>query len=111
MSVKAKEKKYLPLKHKAVASVLRQGKEKATLMSDIMSLTDIKEERQMYQIIEDLIVKYGYCIAGNKSGAFKGYYIISNESELGETLHTMEKTIKTMAKRHEKLRENYKSIS
>lgn len=102
-----KTKKSLPPNHKAVASILREGKENATLMSDIMSITGIKDSRQMYQIIEDLIIKYGYCIAGNKSGKFKGYYLIINKTELQETLRTMNATIQSMLNRHKQLEKNF----
>lgn len=108
MSVATKEiNKSLPPKYKAVVSALREGKENATLLSDIMMIADIQDRRQAYQIIEDLIIKYGYCIAGNKKGEFKGYYLITNKSELKETLGSLNTTIQSLMKRHKMLLLNY----
>ena len=43
-----------------MADSIRVGKSSATLLSDIMSIADIKDRRTAYQIIEELIVKHGY---------------------------------------------------
>ena len=108
MTATKTKKRVLPSNHKTVAGILREGKTNATLMSDIMSIAGINDRRQMYQIIEELIVKYGYCIAGSKKGEYKGYYIISNKGELIETLNSLNSTIQSMMTRHKKLQENFK---
>ena len=106
-ATKEKHKETLPHSHRLVASTLREGKQNATLKSDIMSITGIKDSRQMYQIIEDLIIDHGYCIAGSKSGEHKGYYLITNKKELQETLRTINATAQSLLNRHKQLQKNY----
>lgn len=103
-----KTQKNLPELHKTVGSLIRVGKENATLLSDIMSICGISDRRQAYQIIEDLIIKYGYPIVASKQGEYKGYFLPANTEEFQEAAATMRTTIESMKKRYNKLIENYK---
>src|SRR5690625_4207783 len=105
--IKGKKLKTLPEKHRIVAQSIRVGKENATLLSDIMILADIKERRQAYQIIEDLINKHGYPIVASRSGDYRGYFIPANDKEFQEIVETFKTTIDSMNKRYENLLNNY----
>lgn len=105
--MKKDQQKNLPELHKTVGSLIRVGKENATLLSDIMSICGISDRRQAYQIIEDLIIKYGYPIVASKQGIYKGYYIPATTKEFEEAAATIRTTIESMKKRYTKLAENY----
>jgi len=105
-----KENENLPEKYKTVAGLIRVGKENATLLSDIMSLADIQDRRQAYQIIEDLINKYGYVIGASKSGKYKGYYIPGNDKEFQEVATQFKQSITSMNKRYTNLLINYSKL-
>lgn len=72
-----------------------------------MSITGIKDMRQVREIIEQLINKYGYCIGSSRKGKAKGYYIISDKDELEATLRTYNAQIMSMLKRHRNLQQNW----
>lgn len=105
--IEKKQKKALPRNYALVASVLREGKENSITATDIMRFTGIKDKRSIHEIIEQLILKYGFVIGSSRKGEYKGYYLISNKEELKETLYTYNAQIQSMIKRHQKLRENY----
>lgn len=105
--VAAKIKKALPRNYALVASVLREGKENSITTTDIMRFTGIKDKRSIHEIIEQLILKYGFVIGSSRKGKYKGYYLISNKEELKETLYTYNAQIQSMINRHQKLQENY----
>ncbi|MFB4473724.1 hypothetical protein ACDI16_12440 [Oceanobacillus caeni] len=100
----------LPPKYKAVASVLRVGKQSATTTTDIMMLTGIKSKRDVHEIIEGLINKYGFVIGSSRKGEYKGYFYIANDEELKETLYTYNKQIQSMIDRHRNLQKNYSKL-
>ena len=99
--------KNLPATYKALAGVLREGKAEAITSSDILRLTGLKDKRQVSEIIEQLVVRHGHVIGSNRTGDHKGYYYISDKTELLETLETYNNQIQSMLKRHIKLQENY----
>lgn len=99
--------KSLPGNYKAVASVIREGKQSATTTTDIMKLTGVKSKRDVHQIVEDLINKYGFIIGSSRNGKYRGYFYIANEDELKETLFTYNRQIQSMLNRHRKLKDNY----
>src|SRR5699024_1854507 len=107
----AAKQKDLPELHQTVGSLIRVGKKNATLLSDICSIANIKDKREAYKIIEDLILKYDYTIVGSRKGKYKGYFIPANEKELREALHTVRNEYTSIRKRHNKLIENYKEMS
>lgn len=106
-AVAKKQKDVLPYNYAIVASVLREGKDNAITTKDIMNFTGIKDKRSIHEIIERLVVKYGYCIGSSRSGFKKGYYLISNKDELKDTLRTYNAQIQSMLKRHKALQENF----
>lgn len=99
--------KSLPEKYKAVVGVLREGRENATTTSTIMMLTGIKGKRDVYEIIEQLILKHGYVIGASRTGEHRGYFLITNHKEYTDTMNTRSAHIKSMIKRHKKMGENY----
>lgn len=99
--------KSLPEKYRIVAESIRVGKENATLLSDIMIIADIKDRRQAYIIIEDLINKYGYVIGASKHGKYKGYYIPANETEFKEVVDHFKQSVDSMKRRYNNLLVNY----
>lgn len=105
-----KDIKALPYKHKAVVAVLRVGKENATLLSDIMILTDIQCRRQAHAVIEQLINDYGLVIGASRMDPFRGYYIPANQIEFIEIADTFKSTIESMEKRYYNLIENYNNM-
>lgn len=107
MQTVSEQKKYLPAMYAAVAGVLREGKAEAVTSKDIVMLTGASSKRDVMEIIEQLVVKHGYVIGSSRRGEHRGYYLISNASELQETLHTYNEQIQSMMKRHKKLNENY----
>jgi len=106
-NMEQKDMKNLPEPHKTVASLIRVGKENATLLSDIMSIAEIGERRIAARIIEDLINRHGYVIGASKSGKFKGYYIPANEKEFKEVIQSFKRTINAMEVRYKNLKSNY----
>lgn len=103
-------KDYLPEKHEIVAQSIREGKENATLLSDIMIIADIKDRRKAHQIIEDLINLHGYVIGASKHGENRGYYKPANEAEFNEIAGTFQQSIKSMRKRYKNLIINYNKV-
>lgn len=103
---KTKERS-LPEKYKVVADIIRVGKRNATLLSDIMNVAHIKDERQAYIIIENLINKHGYPIVASRKGKYRGYYYPANKSEFDEARETFESSIISMQKRYNNLIKNY----
>lgn len=97
----------LPDTHKTVLAVLRKGMAQAITTADIQRLTGFKDRRIIYEIIEQLVVKYGCVIGASRTGEFKGYYLISSQKELQDSLYSYNVQIQSMLKRHQKLRENY----
>ncbi|HSH51420.1 MAG TPA: hypothetical protein VK982_06820, partial [Bacteroidales bacterium] len=95
MAVMEKVYKNLPSKYRAVASVLREGKERAILSQDIMKLADLKDKRQVHEIIEQLILKHGFVIGASRRGEHRGYYLISNYEEFKETADTYNEQIQS----------------
>jgi len=109
-AVAEKSTKKLPTKYKNVASVIPVGKDKAIILDDIMTICNIKDKRDIYTIIEQLIVKHGYPIAASKKGV-KGYFYPSNQRELEQAAHTLKTSITSLKKRHDALKENYKTFN
>lgn len=101
------QKKYLPETYRAVAGVLREGKAEAVTSKDIVMLTGVASKRDVHEIIEQLIVQHGYVIGSSRAGNHRGYYLISNATELQESLTTYNNQIQSMMKRHKKLNQNY----
>lgn len=99
--------KSLPEKYRIVAESIRVGKRNATLLSDIMMIADIKDRRQAYIIIEDLINKYGYVIGASKKGKHRGYYIPANEKEFKEVAEHFKLSVDSMNNRYMNLLKNY----
>lgn len=108
MTAVKEQKKALPVKHKVVADIIRVGKENATLLSDIMILADIRDHRQAYLIIEELINKYGYVIVASRRGKHRGYYYPANEYEFKEAVKPFRSSVNSMQKRYNNLIRNFK---
>lgn len=107
MVTATKTKKSLPHKYRLVADVLGEGKQSAKTTKNIMQATGLKSKRDVMEIIERLIIKYGYIIGSSRQGEHKGYYLIQNKSELKETLFTFNNQIQSMLKRYKALQANY----
>lgn len=107
---KKSKKKSLPESYALVAGVLREGRDNAITTRDIMRFTGIKDKRAIHEIIEQLVVRYGYCIGSSRNGYKKGYYLISNKDELKDTLRTYNAQIQSMLKRYRKLHENFSKM-
>lgn len=97
----------LPKTHKIVAQSIRVGKENATLLSDIMSIANIDNQRTAYKIIQDLINKFGYVIVASRSGQHKGYFYPANEREFQRALRTFRAEYMSMIIRYNNLLTNY----
>lgn len=102
-----KDKKKLPTKYQVIADTIPVGSNRAIKLDDIMIIADIKNKRDAYLIIENLITKYGYPIAGSKTGR-KGYFYPSNQRELEQATHTLKNSYESLKKRHDALKSNYK---
>lgn len=103
--------KELPTRYEVVADSIRVGKENAILLDDIMIIANIRDKRNAYIIIEQLIVKHGYPIVASRKGEFKGYYIPSNKDEFTEAKKTFKNSINSMNKRYLSLIENFKEYN
>ena len=106
-----KKRESMPKVHERFANLLREGKEQATLMSDIMSVLNIQDRRQAYQIVEDLINKYHYPIGANRSGEHRGYFLISTEDELEEVVTVQRASVESEMKKIDNTIRNFRSIS
>lgn len=104
---KEKNSVELPFLYNTLASVLREGKTNAITTKHIQSITGIKDKRQVHEMIEQLVNKYGYCIGASRRGKNKGYYLIETKSELEDTLNTYNAQITSMLKRHRNLQQNW----
>lgn len=106
-----KKRESMPKIHEQFASLLREGKEQATLMNDIMPVLNIREKRQAYQIVEDLINKYYYPIGASRSGEHRGYFIISSEYELKEVVAVQRASVESEKKKIDNTIRNFRSVS
>jgi hypothetical protein len=102
-------KKEIPPGYQRLVDVLLEGKENAKTTTEIIKAMGIKDndKRNVMHIVEQLVTKYGYLIGSSRRG-HKGYYIISNDDEYRETLHTYNSQIQSMLNRHRKLQNGYK---
>lgn len=105
--VENRQKNNLPVSYKVVADIIPVGKSNSILLRDISSITGIIDNRNLYEIIEQLIVKHGYPIVASRKGERRGYYLPADERELDEAKTTLGNTIKSLEKRYKSVIENY----
>ena len=110
MVTATKTKKSLPRDYMAVARCIGVGKENAILMSDIMTIANIKDKRYAFTIIEKLINNHGLPIVASKKGTHRGYYYPTNDSEFISAITSLENGIESLRKRHSNLVDNYINI-
>ena len=101
-----KEKK-LPYRYKMLADTLPIGKQNAITLDNIMKLCGIKDKRNAYEIIENLIIEHGYVILANRKGKYRGYFIPANEKEFKESIIPFKQATASMNKRHSALLYNF----
>lgn len=102
-------KKDLPYNYALFAAVLKEGKENSLTISEIIQRLGWKENdrRNIYHIVNRLIVEYGYLIGSSRNGVNRGYYLISNHDEYKETIRVAEKQAQSELNKIKKLQENY----
>lgn len=101
----------LPVDYQIVLSVLRYGLENAQTGDEIIKHAQIADVRTLNLIVANLIEKHGYCIGTSRSGKYRGYYLVNNQAELGQTVSTLENQAKAMYRRITALMDNFPPAS
>lgn len=109
-SVAEKGKIKMPISYQLVADIIPIGKQNAILLRDIATITSIPDNRNLYEIIEQLIIKYNMPIVGSRKGKYRGYYMPANDRELHEARITLRNTIKSLEKRYQSVVKNYNDL-
>lgn len=102
-----KTRKDLPSGYKMLADIIPTGQENAIKLDNIMKMAGIKDKRTAYEIIERLIIRYGYTILANRTGDNVGYFIPKDEQELNECIKPFLQSVNSMQKRYTALIHNF----
>lgn len=82
MSVETEKKpmEELPFDHKRVLSIIPDGLENSITCKDIEKLTGLSSVK-IRQIINQLVIKYGFVVGASNKPGMQGFYIPNGEQE------------------------------
>ncbi|WP_218970644.1 hypothetical protein [Alkalihalobacterium alkalinitrilicum] len=95
----------LPLEHRQVLSLLREGLENAITVNDIQKLTGISSVR-IRQCVNQLIVKYGYIIGSSTKFKESGFFIPVTMSEEKLAITQLSSRVRKISEREKALIRN-----
>ena len=96
--------KELPQRHQKILAFIPNGSDAMITRVELVKLSGLSD-RDVYQILNDLTMKYGIPIGSSRDCQNYGYYIPMNEAEKNSGIRSLEEQGNTMLKRAEKVRD------
>ncbi|MFW3504829.1 hypothetical protein ACN68I_03260 [Aerococcus viridans] len=98
-----KQLKELPQRHRQILAYIPNGSQTMVTRVELVKLSGLND-RDVYQILNDLTMKYDIPIGSSRDRKHFGYYIPMNEQEKIQGIRSLEEQGYTMLKRAEKVR-------
>ncbi|MGV3174867.1 hypothetical protein ACEE19_01210 [Aerococcus suis] len=95
--------KELPPRHQQILAYIPNGSDTMITRVELVKLSGLSD-RDVYQILNDLTMKYDIPIGSSRDSKHFGYYIPMNEQEKKDGIRSLEEQGNTMLKRAEKVR-------
>ena len=95
--------KELPPRHQQILAFIPNGSDTMITRVELVKLSGLSD-RDVYQILNDLTMKYDIPIGSSRDCQNYGYYIPMNEAEKNDGIRSLEEQCNTMLKRAEKVR-------
>lgn len=95
--------KELPQRHQKILAFIPNGSDTMITRVELVKLSGLSD-RDVYQILNDLTMKYDIPIGSSRDCQNYGYYIPMNEAEKNNGIRSLEEQGNTMLKRAEKVR-------
>lgn len=95
--------KELPHRHQQILAYIPNGSDTMITRVELVKLSGLSD-RDVYQILNDLTMKYDIPIGSSRDCQNYGYYIPMNEQEKNNGIRSLEEQGNTMLKRAEKVR-------
>ena len=95
--------KELPPRHQKILAFIPNGSDAMITRVELVKLSGLSD-RDVYQILNDLTMKYDIPIGSSRDSNHYGYYIPMNEEEKKNGIRSLEEQGNTMLKRAEKVR-------
>lgn len=95
--------KELPQRHQQILAYIPNGSDTMITRVELVKLSGLSD-RDVYQILNDLTMKYDIPIGSSRDRKHFGYYIPMNEQEKNSGIRSLEEQGNTMLKRAEKVR-------
>ena len=96
--------KELPQRHQKILAFIPNGSDTMITRVELVKLSGLSD-RDVYQILNDLTMKYDIPIGSSRDCNHYGYYIPMNEEEKNNGIRSLEEQGNTMLKRAEKVRD------
>ena len=97
--------KKLPPRHQKILAFIPNGSDTMITRVELVKLSGLSD-RDVYQILNDLTMKYDIPIGSSRDRKHFGYYIPTNEQEKIQGIRSLEEQGYTMLKRAEKVRDS-----
>ena len=94
----------LPQRHQQILAYIPNGSDTMITRVELVKLSGLSD-RDVYQILNDLTMKYDIPIGSSRDCQNYGYYIPMNEAEKNNGIRSLEEQGNTMLKRAEKVRD------
>lgn len=98
-----KQLKELPQRHQQILAYIPNGSETMITRDELVKLSGFSD-RDVYQILNDLPMKYDIAVGSSRDSNHNGYYIPMSEEEKINGIRSLEEQGNTMLKRAEKVR-------
>ena len=95
--------KELPHRHQKILAFIPNGSDAMITRIELVKLSGLSD-RDVYQILNDLTMKYGIPIGSSRDCNHYGYFIPMDEEEKNNGIRSLEEQGNTMLKRAEKVR-------
>lgn len=105
------EKRELPLLHQQVLGLIPKGGERSITFREIMQILGLSKqyERDIRQVLVDLVMKYGYPIGSVSGGSMrKGFFLIETVAELEAASYTLTSRKRHIERRNTTMIENFR---
>lgn len=96
--------KELPHRHQQILAFIPNGSDAMITRVELVKLSGLSD-RDVYQILNDLTMKYDIPIGSSRDRKNFGYYIPMDEEEKNTGIRSLEEQGNTMLKRAEKVRD------
>ena len=95
--------KKLPQRHQQILAFIPNGSDAMITRVELVKLSGLSD-RDVYQILNDLTIKYDIPIGSSRDCNHYGYFIPMNDQEKNDGIRSLEEQGNTMLKRAEKVR-------